>query len=328
MSSAWTGLANNRDVTQLPHYAINPNSPTDVFFTDRDVAKYCLQVFKRVAHMHKIDLAKYYFIEPSAGEGCFYSLLPKTRRIGLDVEPRDSAIQQCDFLTWYPPTDNDNTNRKKYAVIGNPPFGVRGAYALAFINRALLFADIIGFILPMSFYSNGKGSNMKRVVDAALLHSEKLKSDSFYCPGSGKRFSVNTVFQVWQKGADKLVIPDYDVSEYVDIFTVCSAPSRRCGMKKIGQYDCYISSTYYGNKIKTVKTFDEVNYGSGYGIIINKGYKRRVLSILNNADWNQYASDSTNHCKHLRMYSIRRCLGENGLGRLMGNGESTQHTLL
>jgi len=56
--------------------------------------------------------------------------------------------------------------------------------ALAFINRSFLFADLVAFILPMSFYSNGKGSNMKRVQNGCLIHSEQLPKNSFYLPGT------------------------------------------------------------------------------------------------------------------------------------------------
>ena len=65
-------------------------------------------------------------------------------------------------------------------MVGNPPFGVRGAIALAFINRSLLFAEYVAFILPMSFHSNGKGSNMKRVQNGHLIHSEILENESFF----------------------------------------------------------------------------------------------------------------------------------------------------
>lgn len=226
MCSAWTGLLNNRNITELPHYAINPSDSKDTFFTEPAVAKQCWEIFKRVVRANKINLQHHHYLEPSAGKGCFYELLPERRRTGLDIVSRSESIEEVNFLEWYP------KDKKKYAVIGNPPFGVRGAYALAFINRAFLFADVVAFILPMSFYSNGKGTNMKRVANASLLHSEKLIEDSFYYPETGEKFSVNTVFQVWQKGAGKNVIPDYDVSEYVDMFTVCSSPARLCGLKK------------------------------------------------------------------------------------------------
>lgn len=309
MSSAWSGLKNNRVITELPHYAINKSLPEDSFFTDREVAWQCFDILKKVSEQHNINLDEYHFIEPSAGEGCFYDLLPQRRRTALDILPRKNYIQKADFLQWYPHNEN-----KKYIVIGNPPFGVRGAYALAFVNRALLFADIVAFILPMSFYSNGKGTNMLRVQNATLLYNEKLKSESFYSPDTNALVSVNTVFQVWQKGTNKRIFNDYDVSEFVDIYTVCSSPARLCGLDKIGTYDCYIASTFYKNDIKIVDSFEKVKYGSGYGIIIKK-QKQKVLSALRKANWIQHSSQATNHCNHIRMFSIRKCLGEQGFGR-------------
>jgi len=306
MSSAWDGLLNTERVTELPHYAVNESLPEDSFFTDRIVAAHCVKAFHAVCEKHKIDTKPYTFIEPSAGEGCFYDLLPH-KKIGLDIEPRHEKIQKADFLTWWP------QKKGKFIVIGNPPFGVRGAIALAFMNRSLLFADIAAFILPMSFYSNGKGSNMKRVRGASLIHNEKLPPDAFYRPDTGERVSVNTIFQVWVKGKQKQVFTDYNVSEYVDIYTCCSAPSRYCGLGRGRNYDCFIASTFYKDGLKIVKHFDDVLYGSGYGIIVKKR-KREIMKILRQANWANYCSDATNSCRHIRMYHIRKLLGDNGFG--------------
>ncbi len=310
MSSAWDGLQNTICITQLPHYAINKSLPEDSFFTDRDVAKSCMSTFLRVCDKNNIDLKGYTYIEPSAGEGCFYDIIPLGyKKIGLDILPRNPNIEQADYLRWSPKI------KSKYIVIGNPPFGVRGALALAFINRSFLFADVVAFILPMSFYSNGKGSNMSRVKGASLIHNEKLKSDAFYLPSNNKRMSVNTVFQIWQKGKNKQVFVSYDVSEYVDIYTCCSAPSRFCGLGRGRVYDCFVASTFYGKNTKIVHSFDEVNYGSGYGMIIKKD-KQKILSLLKRADWGDYSSKATNHCRHIRMHHIRQYLYDNKIGTL------------
>ena len=307
MSSAWDGLLNNKRTTELPHYAINQEMPEDSFFTDREIARKCFDTFTRVCQDIGIQLQEYTFIEPSAGEGCFYHLLPKDRSIGLDIKPMDPRIQKADFLSWYPKEEAKNI------VIGNPPFGVRGAMALAFVNRALLFSNIVAFILPMSFFSNGKGSNMKRVQGASLIYNEKLPSDSFYLPENpDKVVSVKTVFQVWRKGAKAKVFTDYDVSEYVDIYTCCSSPARFCGLGRGRNYDCFIASTFYKD-VKIVKEFKDVLYGSGYGLIIKKN-KRQIMSALKQVNWLDYCSDATNHCNHIRMYHIRKFLGEMGFG--------------
>lgn len=311
MSSAWDGLRNDSDITELPHYAIGKGVAEDAYFTKRDVAKYCVEQFEKVCRKRKVDLSKYYFIEPSAGEGCFYDYIPAPgkRKMGLDINPKDKRFKKADYLSWYPTDVREGKN----IVIGNPPFGHRGAMALAFVNRSLLFAEVVAFILPMSFYSNGKGTNMKRVNGATLIHSEHLDRDSFYDPETGDDIPVNTVFQIWMKGKHKSTFADYDVSEYVDIYTCCSAPDRFCGLGKGRVYDCFIASTFYGNDIQLVKSFEEVKYGSGYGIIIKKD-KRGVMKALKNADWAGLSSVATNSCRHLRMFHIRQALGKAGYG--------------
>jgi len=308
-SSAWDQLRNDRFITEIPHYAENKKLPSDTYYTDRLVARKCIRSFFDVCIKNRISLDGYTFIEPSAGEGCFYESIPKRfSRIALDIEPkRNAEIIQADFLKWYPEKEG------KYVVIGNPPFGHRGALALAFVNRSLLFANVVGFILPMSFYSNGKGSNMKRVEGAKLIHNEEIPSASFYLPNKKERISVNTVFQVWAKGDYKPVFREYDISDYVEIYTCCSAPERYCGLGRGRNYDCFIASSFYGNKIGVVVDFDEVLYGSGYGFVIKQD-KNKILKALKTIDWTRYCSDATNHCKHIRMYHIKQALGELGIG--------------
>lgn len=305
MSSAWDGLENSLARTELPHYAINANMPNDAFYTDKSIAKKCVKNFRKVCREYKFKLSDYTFIEPSAGEGCFYDLLPP-EKIGLDISPQDKRISKADFLTWKPHREG------KYVVIGNPPFGHRGAIALAFIKRALLFADIVAFILPMSFYSNGKGSNMKRVPGASLIHNERLPACAFYEPATGKPMSINTVFQIWMKGHCRNVFTDYDVREFAEIYTCCSHPDRYCGLGRGRKYDCFIAGTFY-NKIELVYDFKDVLYGSGYGLIIKKR-KREIICLLRKADWKEYSTEATNHCKHIRMFHLRKLLGENGYG--------------
>jgi len=307
--SAWNGLRNDREITELPHYAVGKRAPADAYYTKPEIATQSVSVFFKVCAERGVKLNDYTFIDPSAGEGCFHRNLPDgLSRIALDIDPGATRdIVKADFLSWYPEHEG------RYAVIGNPPFGHRGAMALAFINRAFLFADLVGFILPMSFYSNGKGSNMKRVKNATLLHSERLPEDSFYMPATRETVSVNTVFQVWKKGAGKSIFTDYDISEWMDVYTCCSIPSRFCGLGRGRNYDCFIASSFYGDDIQIVNKFSEVKYGSGYGFIA-KREPERVLNALKSIDWVKYSSEATNHCRHIRMYHIRQAMGELGFG--------------
>lgn len=290
--------------SSLPWYAVNGKDPMDKLFTDRGVAAHCYDVFRRVAQDNGYDLSGCVFVEPSAGEGCFTDLLPENR-IALDIDPQADGIQKADFLSWFPPRSG------RYAVIGNPPFGVRGAIALEFLNRAARFAGIVGFILPMTFASDGKGGAMTRVKGLKLFHSEELPPDSFYAKEGADR-SINTLFQVWARGVAEPV--QYSCDQYVEIRTVCTAPSRRCGTRRMAEYHGFISGTFYDNRPPTlVPSFDLVNYGSGYGIIVkDSSLKESILGALARADWLEHSSRSTNHCRHIRMRHIREVLTEAG----------------
>lgn len=312
MSSMWDGLRNDTGLTQVPKYAINQGLPEDTFYTDPAVAKSCVKILLRECKKYGINQKQYTFVEPSAGGGSFCNALPArdNRKIIMDLmPPPGSGIKKQDFLKWYPKRDG------KYIVVGNPPFGVRGALALAFLKRAFLFADVVAFILPVSFYSNGKGSNMLRALEHAnLVYSKELKPDIFYEPQSDQSVGVNTVFQVWMRNrGPRSVFKDYDVSEYVDIKTVCSAPDRYCGLGRGIKYDCYVASTYFGDGTRTVPKFKDVKYGSGFGMVIKKDHSR-VLRALNRTKWGRYAQTATNSCKHIRMHSIRLALGDAGFG--------------
>ena len=289
--------------TRLPWYAVNDADPHDRFYTRPETARRCMDAFMRVAEAQGYDLRRHTFVEPSAGDGCFTELLPEGRHIALDIAPRAARIERADFLTWTPP-------QGIYAVIGNPPFGVRGAIALAFINRAAVFADIVGFILPMTFASDGKGGAMTRVRGLHLLHSEELAPNSFYAAAGG--YDVNTVFQVWgarDRGATERT---KSCDDYVEIRTVCTNPSRRCGLHLMDRYDFFIQGTFYENRPPEVVTdFGEVKYGSGYGIII-KRCRREVAEALRSVDWMRHSSRATNHCRHIRMRQIRDAVIEAG----------------
>ena len=307
MSSAWDGLVNNEVETQLPHYAYSKKLPADSYFTSSETAKKCMKIVEDELGAELDDCR---FIEPSAGQGAFYDLMPSGRRLGIELHGRREDFHKADFLKWYPSAD---VTEEKCVVVGNPPFGVRGAIALAFINRSLLFADYVAFILPMSFHSNGKGSNMKRVQNGHLVFSTVLEGENFYSPDSQKDIKVNTLFQIWKRGPGASLFPDYNVGDYADIYTVCSSPDRLCGLDKIGIYDFYVSSSYFGNSLKTVYDFSDVKYGSGYGIVLKKS-REKIMKKISNIEWDDYASMATNSCKHIRKYSIEKCLYDLGFG--------------
>ena len=137
-------------------YTVFSYKDKDQFFTPDILAKrYCELVYNFLSDF--VNLDDYIFVEPSAGAGVFLQYLP-SNTLAFDIEKLHSNVIQQDFLEW-----NDFDLTKKYIVIGNPPFGLRGQKALQFINKAFTFADFVCFILPPLFNSDGKGSPKKRI---------------------------------------------------------------------------------------------------------------------------------------------------------------------
>ena len=277
----------------------------DLFFTKKLTARECFADFAREARANGVNLAEFIHIEPSAGEGCFLDLLPAKRRIALDLLPRRDEIKQADFLTWNPPAE------KKYVVVGNPPFGLRGHIALQFINHAAGFADIVAFILPQLFESDGKGAPMKRVDKRlSLAFSRRLPPDSFHRP-DGTTTTVNTVFQVWVKGAVARV-PEPTCNSFIRIYSLSDGgtPASTRNKNMIGACDVYLPSTCYAG-MRAYRTFAELPNRRGYGVKILRK-KREIERLLFSHDWTKTAFLSTNSAVNLRGGLIRRVVTQGG----------------
>ena len=134
----------------------------DQFFTTEKTANYCYSKMLSVLRELEINEKEYIFIEPSAGCCNFYKILPEDRRIGIDIEPKGELKEELIKINYLDFEPKDRA--KKYIVIGNPPFGLRGNLALRFINHSLRFADVVAFILPPLFNSTGKGVPIKKEI--------------------------------------------------------------------------------------------------------------------------------------------------------------------
>lgn len=290
---------------RIPSWIRGRDISLDQFNTLPEIAEYCWNSFREVLKKEKVILSNYRIIEPSAGTGSFYNLLPSENRIGIDIDSFNQEYIKHDFLTWEP----NDTDQRPCLAIGNPPFGYRGWLALAFLNKAAEFCDYVGFILPMSFQSDGKGSPKNRVKGMTLVHSERLPKDLFVLP-NGERVQINTLWQIWKKG-DAPALPDLSLADdFIDLFTVDLRKERLCGMSRIDICNNFIQRTYFGAPPRIVKDFSEVKYGCGYGIIVKKD-KKRVLDILKKIDWNEYSNLAVHNCRHISMYHIKLALIEN-----------------
>ena len=295
-----------RKNNDIPSWVNIEDVGLDQFFTRPAVAKDCFKSF--VDYIKANDkIERYEFIEPAAGLGAFYDLLPRKKRTGIDVVRFRPEFIQKDFLSWFPIDDG----RRNYVCIGNPPFGYRAWLALAFLNHAALFSDYVGFIIPMAFQSEGKGNHRNRVKGLHLVHSSHLPHDSFVSL-DGKIVKVNALWQIWsRKGIeDKTIVKTCD--QFIDLFTVDNRKERRCGQERKGAADFFIQRTFYHEPPDLVTSFTEVKYVCGYGIIIKRD-REKVLQILRSTDWRKYSNLTAHNCRHISMCHIRKTLTDGGL---------------
>jgi len=156
------------------------------YFTPKEMAAQCLQLVDRHFKLADFDL----IIEPSAGGGAFFSLLPQFTRLGIDIDPQIDGLIQTDFLSWRPQA----LHTDKILVVGNPPFGQRAALAIDFIEHSCAFADVFAFILPRSFK---KYTFQNRVP--LNFHLVDFSSVDHFLDADGCPRKVNAVFQIWEK---------------------------------------------------------------------------------------------------------------------------------
>ena len=99
----------------------------DQYYTRPETAARCL------VHLDTVlpDLSADLYLEPSAGDGAFLSLM-RAPRIGLDVAPAAVGIETADFLTWSPlrPQGASSSSAKRTAG--------RGSSRLSRVMRACL----------------------------------------------------------------------------------------------------------------------------------------------------------------------------------------------
>lgn len=162
----------------------------DQFYTRADVAQACAQVCMDVLCQRGVDLSQCFFVEPSAGTGAFLDAVP-TPKLGLDLEPGRADIEQADFTTWDP--TGRFSPEQVVVAIGNPPFGKNSSLALAFLNRCVMFADYVAFILPRTFEKASLQAKVEPHLH--LIHEVELAADSFV--HDGQPYTVPVVFQIW-----------------------------------------------------------------------------------------------------------------------------------
>jgi len=282
------------------NYSDYSSKVKDQFYTPIPIAKHCFDKLVEILRKYGEDENNFTYIEPSAGSGNFLKVLPSNRFIGFDIEPKADNIEEMDYLTWKP-----NDLSKRYIVIGNPPFGLRGQLALKFINHSSNFAEYVGFILPQLFESDGKGVPRKRVKGFHLIHSEKLDTD--FIEPDNKRVLINCIFQIWSKNNqnDKYLLKKLK-EDILKVYSLSDGgtPSSTRNKKMFNKCHIYLPSTCFGKEnMKYYNSFDELPNRKGYGIVFHKDINDNITKFKS-IDWSSKAFLSTNSAYNIRSSQI------------------------
>ncbi len=189
----------------------------DQFYTPSETARFCIEAARTALRGYAIDRV----IEPSAGTGAFSDQLPGC--IAVDIDPKAKGIVKADFLKWSP-EENQSTN----LVIGNPPFGKNASTAIQFFNHSAGFADVIAFIVPLSF----RKASIQRRLDRRyhLLKTFPLENSLFLFEGKPRH--VPCEFQIWERRNYLREFPSR-VTTHAD-FTFCDRADADFAVQRIG----------------------------------------------------------------------------------------------
>lgn len=155
----------------------------DQYYTNPVIAQQCID---EIAQSYNME--NYQCVEPSAGSGSFYNIMP-SGSLAYDLEPKSHGIIESDFF---------DVKLMKSAIpimtIGNPPFGKNASLAVKFFNHAATFSEVIAFIVPRTF----RKPSIQNRLDGQfhIVHDSLLPSGSFIY--EDEPYDVPCCFQIWE----------------------------------------------------------------------------------------------------------------------------------
>jgi hypothetical protein len=169
----------------------------DQFYTNSDIALKCYIKLKEIININEYDI----HLEPSAGLGSFFNIMDTTKKLGLDIDPKNENINKMNFFDYKP------KNNKKYLVVGNPPFGKVSSLAVKFFNKSAEFSNCIAFIIPRTFKRVSLQNKLN--LNFKLIYNEDLPiNPCCFTP----KMTAKCCFQIWIKSDEKRKIIKYDKS--------------------------------------------------------------------------------------------------------------------
>lgn len=167
----------------------------DQFYTCPSVAERCHHRLLKLLEKESVEVAKAFWLEPSAGARAFYTLMPSHARHGVDLDKANcgDGVAHGDFLKFEPLSSWLEAPDRPVITEGNPPFGKNSSLAIKFFNHAAKFSSVIAFIVPMTFRKESVQARLDRNFE--LLDDKDLDEDSFVF--EGEAYDVPCCFQVW-----------------------------------------------------------------------------------------------------------------------------------
>ena len=165
----------------------------DKFYTKPEVA---LRQKSALFHMLGRDRPKH-TLEPSVGSGAFIE--ERDGIVAFDLMPDFPGALQIDSIHPEIPAILKDAGITDLLVIGNPPFGFKGALAAKFISTFLSVGGIVAYILPLTC----RRHSFHKLVEpdeARLIFDWDVDENSFELP-DGKPYKVRACFQVWSTRA-------------------------------------------------------------------------------------------------------------------------------
>lgn len=158
----------------------------DQYYTNPDYAKVCMAVVEGKGY-------KGLMVEPCAGTGSFFSLMPEKNRLGMDLEPKVQGLgmnpEPQDFLKYTSPFEGA-------VVVSNPPFGKSCSLAVEFFNHcAELGASVIAFVIPRTFRKASVINKLHK--NFHLVFDETTPKGAFIL--DGEAYDVPCCFQIWER---------------------------------------------------------------------------------------------------------------------------------
>lgn len=203
----------------MPRQQLSRAQILSQFLTKQDVAKQVLQTLKSVLEGQGRSWNSMYFIESSAGDGSFTSLLPAKKTVGVEIDPVllkrhpefvGADIKQGGFLGLNAKDLGMERVPRSQIVVGfNPPYSVprfmgrSKNIALDFVNHGAQLGDTVAMILGNTFRRPTTQSKVDRRFH--LIYDVDLAPDSFTMDGQDTK--VTTIFQIWQAQYDKKGTP-------------------------------------------------------------------------------------------------------------------------